>query len=184
AMLPASSFAVGELVPISLDIRNNSSRPIKRLELTLVERSTFVGSKASTLLCNDKNCCGCYRSGHTKTEAHEKVLVRLVEELAVEPYTSTSLLRTLTLPESVMPFFDNCPIVQNRHFIKLSLVPDTWIGSNTTTDVPIKIRFQAVKRLLLPAQQSAQKEVREPTAPRGTEGFPTEKSLYPNDLLG
>ncbi|KAH7699619.1 hypothetical protein AAVH_33276 [Aphelenchoides avenae] len=179
-MLPASSFSVGELAPISLDIRNNSSRSIKRLELTLVERSSFIGRKSSVRLCNNKDCCGCYRSGHTKTEVQEKVLVRLVEELAVGPYTSMSQLRTLTLPQSVVPSFDNCAILQNRHFIKISLVPDTWVGSNTTAEVPIKVRPQAPKRLL---SQSVQNGVREPTAPLGLECFATEKSLYPNDLL-
>ncbi|KAH7694084.1 hypothetical protein AAVH_38875, partial [Aphelenchoides avenae] len=110
-------FSPGGLVPISVDIHNNSSRSIKRLEMALVERSSFVGKRASVRLCDYKDCSLCRKQ--TKTEVHEKVLVRVEEELTVGPYTSTTLLRTLTLPQSVEPSFDNCPIVQNRHFIKV-----------------------------------------------------------------
>ncbi|KAH7710785.1 hypothetical protein AAVH_21916 [Aphelenchoides avenae] len=172
-------FFPGGLVPISVDIHNNSSRTMERLEVTLVERSSFIGKRANVRLCNDKDCSLCGKQ--TKTEVREKVLVRMDKELAVEPYTSTTLLRTLTLPQSVEPSFDNCPIVQNRHFIKISLVPDTWIGGNSTTEVPIKIRPQVANLLLPQTQQLHPKGVREPTAPFGAESFTTEKSLCPLD---
>ncbi|GMT17657.1 hypothetical protein PFISCL1PPCAC_8954, partial [Pristionchus fissidentatus] len=133
ARLCKGGFVPGESIQVQVDVENNTSKSITKIELKLVEMSRYVA----------------YRYGQTvnpiaptsrssEQRVHKRTVNQFEEKVETEKGAGLQYSRLIPIPP-VVPTFNECPIITVEYFVKVKVSTSGAIGSSVATQVPVLI---------------------------------------------
>ncbi|CAD5215180.1 unnamed protein product [Bursaphelenchus okinawaensis] len=131
--LSKSGYVPGESVVLHVDVKNNTSKDIQRIESSLVQYSYYTAHRHATRLH--------YGHAQNKDIEHKtesRIVVQYVEEYKIPKKSSGSYKRMLAIPP-VVPSFNVCDIIQVGYYFKIKIVAIGKISNTVSDEVPVLI---------------------------------------------
>ncbi|KAH7714012.1 Protein ARRD-24 [Aphelenchoides avenae] len=132
-IMPKSGYVPGEEIPTTVHVANNSSRPIVRMELRVVEHSRFIGFFNRREVCTRTDPC---LDGHVKD--YKDVVGFLKESVHVAPQSEREYKRSIRVPEKAM-MVHSCPIIQVGYALEVVIVTDGFLFKEVSDSLPITV---------------------------------------------
>ena len=114
--IPKSGYAIGEQIPIYIEIDNRSERGVERVRVQLVQHITYRAARHGARFDFGT---GAHNLAHMHTRAEAKIVARVEEALIVQKSSNARYTTQLAVP-SIMPTFNTSVPVQVAYKLEAS----------------------------------------------------------------
>ncbi|KAE9546920.1 hypothetical protein FO519_009868 [Halicephalobus sp. NKZ332] len=135
--IPRAVWAAGEIIPVHVNVENNSSNDITGVEVAIIKREAFTGQA--------------FVKHHSLTKECVKKMNSLRTQDLIPPSSSTETLVEIPVPENLITI-SNCPNITVHYELKVELHTKSIFSSGPSACMPVILSNVPMVQLPEPLQ--------------------------------